>query len=672
MSCLMFSLVVVQFFSFTVLTGQVVDPSGNPIPEARVFYEPGIGGALQEVRASGDGRFAFADLPLGGLGVFAIAPGWSFGGRHVHINPGETLEPLRIVLQRPASLDGRVMDPRGDAIAGARITRIALLDEHMVGIPLAKLRAFGIEEPQSDSNGRFTIDNLPQGGTVAVKAAHSSYAQESQENIPVGSSNLRLTMYQGALIEGSVESREQRVPVSNTAIIIRNAQPPHDTTTVLSDSFGRFSVRLKPGVYLYQAAGVGIMSPGWERLVVTGESPHPRMNLRVAGKGTIRGKINDAVTGNPIPDVRITLLANGNVAALTRTSASGAFQLEAAEGENRIRITTAPGYRTPAGGDTIVQLQAGENFELPDFWLAPLGGFKLHVLDEDAASPVPQAVISLFEPRQYGFHRSDNMGMAELRIQQIPESGRIIGLAEDMSGQKSALFSIADAEISTPARVQLLSNSEVRGRVVNESGRALAGLEVGGVYPGEAHEEPVLLWRTFSDMNGYFHWPAQTPGVPTRCVVRGQGDQHGESGLFSLSPGDVKDIGNIVLTGGRTGKSMQGNSIRIRQFTALCPNDMQVRDFEGEPLLLCFVTIHELPVVENGLAHLRAVLGNHMPNTALVLAEQSQTDCEGLSFPVIRGTNPGLPTTYLLDAEHKVQWVTSGIPSVSLLRRHLE
>ncbi len=672
MSCLLCSLALVQFFSYTVLTGQVVDPSGNPIPEARVFYEPGIGGALQVVQASNDGHFAFADIPLGGLGVFAIAPGWSYGGRHVTINPGEVLEPLRIVLKRPASLDGRVMDPRGDAIAGARITRIALLGEHMVGIPLAKLRAFNIEEPQSDSNGRFSIENLPQGGTVAVKAAHSSYAQESQDNIPVGSSNLRLTMYQGALIEGSVESRDQQVPVSNTAIIIRNAQPPHDTTTVLSDSFGRFSVRLKPGVYLYQAAGVGIMSPGWERLVVTGESPHPRMNLRVAGKGTIRGKVNDAVTGNPIPEVRITLMANGNVAALARTSASGAFQLEAAEGENRIRITTAPGYRTPAGGDTIVQLQAGENYELPDFWLAPLGGIKLHVLDEDATSPVPQAVISLLEPRQYGFHRSDNSGLAELRIQQIPDSGRIIGLAEDTSGHKSALFSIADVEINTPARVQLLSNGEVRGRVVNEAGRALSGLEVGGVYPGEAHEEPVLLWRTFSDANGNFHWPAQTPGVPMRCVVRGQGDQHGESGLFSLSPGEMKDTGNIVLTGGRSGKSMQGSSIRVRQFTALCPEEVSLRDLEGHPLLLCFVTTPEILVVENGLAHLRAVLGNFMPNTVLVITEPSPVQCEDLTFPVLRGTNPGLPTTYLLDADHKVQWETAGIPPVSIMRRYLE
>ncbi len=667
MSCALHVLLLLHVVASTTLTGQVVEASGEPIPEARVFYEPGIGGALQETRATEEGHFRFTDLPLGGVGVFAIAPGWSFGGRHVQVNLGDNPAPLRIVLHRPASVSGRVEDPGGDAVEGARVTRIALLGEHMVGIPLAKLQALGFEEPRSDQRGRFAIENLPRGGAVAVKVAHSAYAQESQEDIPVGSSNLRLTMHPGSFIEGMVESLVQGIPVADTAIIIRNAQPPHDTITVLSDEFGRFTVRLKPGVYLYQAAGLGIMSPGWEQLVVTGELPHPRMNLRVAGMGRIRGIVRDAVSSNPISDVRITLMSDGNVAAVARTSSSGEFLLEAAEGENRIRIAAAPGYRTPSGGDTVLTLEAGETFELPDFWLAPLGDIRLDILDADGETPLPQAVVSLLAPRQYGLHRSNDAGRVSLRVQQIPESGRVVGLAEDAQGMRSGLFSIQETDMGETAQVQVLDNATVRGRIVNDAGRGLSGLEVGGIYPGDEDEDPVLLWRSYTDATGYFEWLAQTPGVPMHVVARDDALQTGESDMFIFSPGEHREIGEIVVSGGQSAEAMQATMIDLNDFTPLCPDSMTMQRFVDEALLLCFVTTAELPVMENALAHLRAVLGAAMPEVLLVLPTQTVLDCESYSFPISYGPNQGKPTTYMLDSAHQVKRVTDGVPPLSFV-----
>ena len=58
----------------STLSGQVVNEAGEPIPEARVFAEPGLTGALLETQTAADGRFHFDDISPGDLGLFAVAP----------------------------------------------------------------------------------------------------------------------------------------------------------------------------------------------------------------------------------------------------------------------------------------------------------------------------------------------------------------------------------------------------------------------------------------------------------------------------------------------------------------------------------------------------------------------------------------------------------------------
>ena len=106
-------------------------------------------------------------------------------------------------------------------------------------------------------------------------------------------------------------------------VLIRNTQPPFDSTGVRTGATGDFSLKLKPGVYLAQASGGDAKSPGWERLLVPDEPPFPKLRLVLTGLGSIHGVLKDARTEAPVENARIALTTHGNRAAVTRTGPTG-------------------------------------------------------------------------------------------------------------------------------------------------------------------------------------------------------------------------------------------------------------------------------------------------------------------------------------------------------------
>ncbi len=272
------------------LSGQVVGPSGQPVAMAQVFAEPSISALLATVQASADGAFRFEDVTPGTVGVFALAEGFSFGGTTVKLAAGDSVSNLDIHLYEPDHVSGRVINQKKDPVAEAQITRIALLGESKVGIPLSKLAAFNIKVPVSDNDGRFAIERLPKGQNVALKIGHPRYAQEAVDNVAVGNKDVQVMLYNGVLIRGTVLSQSRGLSLASASVIIQNAAPPYDSVVTNTDAAGNFAVQLKPGVYVYQASGGGYQTPGWERLTVTGELPDMKISLRALGAGTVRGK----------------------------------------------------------------------------------------------------------------------------------------------------------------------------------------------------------------------------------------------------------------------------------------------------------------------------------------------------------------------------------------------
>jgi len=647
------------FAGASSLSGHVVDAAGSPVAGAHVFVEPGLGAALLETVSSADGAWRFEGLVSGQTGLFAIADGLAFGGQTV--TAGGQVSGQTVRLDNAASLHGKVVDARGHPIQGARVTRAALLGATKVAIPLAKLRGFGFEEPVSDEAGRFVLPGLPEHGTVALKLAHPAYAQEAVSGIAVGGT-VEVTLHQGLFVEGEVLSREGHLPVVDVTVMVRNAQPPHDTVVTKTDVTGAFAMRLKPGVYSCQAVTSQVRSPGWQGLTVTGEGPVPRVRLHVAGMGRIRGKVCDAVTSEPIAGAKVRLDTEGHMAAIVRSAPSGEFVLSAMAGDNVVRLDSAPGYRAPEQSAIRVQVAEGAERALPTFWLAPIPTHLVRVIDPHER-PAPGVGVTVLWPQQFGWRRSDGEGRVRLEFASLPPKGAIVGLAEHTTEPLGALFAL-DRDDTEEALVKLFALGSVHGRVVDPKGVAIEGAVVAGLLG----EDGLPLWRTTTGTDGTFTWPAVVPDVHYHAVVSiGQAEPR-PAGAFSVEPAGQKDLGELVFEGGR-GASWRGKTLlwyRERLLAGTLPGR---RERKGRPAVVAYCQPDEAAMVIEGLVVTRELAADKRLVLAVVV--NGGTAAEGAPIPVLSGQAPATATTYVLGGDGKVVFETFGLPPLVTLQRLL-
>lgn len=649
----------------SAISGTVLDADQHPIAGAQVFVEPGLAGQLRRTTSDAVGAFAFEDVMPGAVGVFAIAPGKGFGGLHVNVAVADEVPPMSLVLYPASSISGKISDPKGNPIAGARITRAALQGRGKVGIPFAKLAAFGFEEPISAADGTFSVPNLPEGEQVALKAGHPLYAQEAVWEVPVGAEGYAITMYQGVLLEGTVLTRAQRTPVARASVLVANAQPPQDTSVASTNAFGEFSLRVKPGVYLCQAAASGLQSPAWERLTVLGDAPRAKVQLLVAGSGSIRGALKNASTGLPIAGARLLLEYGGSIAAMVRTGTTGEYRFDAAEGANIVRFEVAPGFLAPASTSVGVQIAEGQEVHMPDMWLAPIPAFRAQVLDS-AGAPVSGAAITLLRPLQFGWTRTDDSGWVQLAVGQVPPEGAIIGIAEHPARREGALFSLRE-DASGGGRIQLFPLSRLSGKAVSSIGTPAGGCIVGGVFPGEKTGDELVLWMGITKDDGSFSWDSLVPGVPQRMVVWSGDSAAGESALVNTEPGGAVEIENVTVDPFVPGSSIVGQTLDLAEFEPKCGPLLEKRGEAKVPTLALFCEAAEAEAVISGLAYsLRPWLAEDSLRVAVVV--EGSYVCNSAPFPVLSGEAPGTATMYLMTRESKVVFECFGMPPLDAFR----
>ena len=109
------------------IEGRVVDASGNPIADARVFVEMGLGGPLDATHSARDGGFSFHNVrPSNPATVFAIRDGYSFGGKSERVAIAAEIRGMEIRLGRPGSVSGKVSNHLGESRCGIKKSRRAV------------------------------------------------------------------------------------------------------------------------------------------------------------------------------------------------------------------------------------------------------------------------------------------------------------------------------------------------------------------------------------------------------------------------------------------------------------------------------------------------------------------------------------------------------------------
>ena len=648
----------------STVSGVVVDLSDAPVADAQVFLEPGRSAPLRQIETGTNGAFAFDEVDPGLLGVFAYASGYAFGGMTLNVRVAEDVAGLRVALREPESVRGKIAGVDGEPIPKAKVTPLLAVGGTKVGIPFEKLTAFGFAECLSDKQGRFVLDALPAGGAVSLKICHPLYAQEGLSEVLVGENNVQVQLENGMVLEGTALSRDGGVPVANIDVIIRNSRPPHDSVSTRTGYGGRFTVRLKPGIYACQASGSELRSAGWQRIVVGGSEAAQPVRVYVSGIAEVTGNVLDAVSGEPVAGAELESSAFGVRSSVAATGPSGEYRFEVIEGESMIRLQSTPGYLLPDRSVARVTLARGQVVELPTFWVKPIPAFRVEVIDGDG-NPAPGVIVTVIRPTQYRWRVTDAAGRVELAVATVPKEGRVLGMAEHPAKPLGALFAL-ERNGETYARVLLLPLATVTGQVTTPKGKGLGGAVVGAVFQEDASATPLPLWRTISRSDGSFEWAGVVPNVAMACVAFIDPDHFGRSEPFALEPAASEDIGRLVVDGGKTVRSQFGRPLAWRDHPAQAGATPQVTVEESAQTLVMYCTVDEAWMAIDALDAVRQILGDRAPVCVAVVDGVWQGGPS--SIPVLRGQAPGPATTYLVGPQGKVVLETSGVPPLRALQ----
>ncbi len=640
--------------------GTVYDENGFGMPNAYVFLEPDLFSPLIRVQTDENGRFKFSSVKAGKVGVFAFAPGKSFSGVSPSVGFDDEVGGIMIRMSSPVSVEGKVVDPAGNPISGARVERIALLAEDKVAIPFDKLGELGIDAPTTDASGRFVVNNVPAGKRLALKIVHPSYAQVAVDDVdPQGS--IKIVMEPGVFVRGRVYVRGTTTGVANVNVLFRSDVPPYDTVLARTNLKGEFAVRLRPAVYASRVESENIRSLGWEKVSVPPSGIPHDIVLYASKAATIHGKVLDAATREPVAGARLSLYAADNLADVGRTNSDGIYRFRVGEGDSIVELVAAPGYQVPRNNKVKVFVPAGQEVEMPVFWLVRNPSVTLRVEDEQGR-PVVDGAVSMFRPQQLGLQRTDENGRASVRVAFVPDDGVVVGFVEDPNAGKGAVFH-CDVRTVTDMRVVVKPFVRVQGKVLNKRNEPVQGVIVFAKLanaPGTG--EPEFLWRTISQSDGSFAWDWCPAGVRISCGASDGVQTSQEVLLDVLGTPDADQPIRLVLDTREKQRSFSGDVFPWGE--ALLPTQARPEP-TGKSSLILFCSSQEALIMANVIEMLRQSWG--FPIQFVFLVEDESKEKQAMEPTVLFGKRPGLAGGYLLDKDGKVVLETFGIPPLSAL-----
>jgi hypothetical protein len=242
------------------LSGVVVDVAGKPVPAAAIRlvlesdrFPRTTGGEPADwlaTKTGTDGRFVFPDLPAGARATFLVdapekasLPGYSAGeDQELQYTPGQ--KGIRLVLKPEGRIEGTLLDPNGNAIAGTLVRAYE-------GDFTAKTTV------TTEANGRFVVGGLDAGKhslrLVSGRAPADFVAGRRGIAVENGrtTSGVKLQARAGGLIEVTVTDANDR-SLAGASVNVQQqpvAEGLGDSGYGATDDKGTIRFRLEPGLY---------------------------------------------------------------------------------------------------------------------------------------------------------------------------------------------------------------------------------------------------------------------------------------------------------------------------------------------------------------------------------------------------------------------------------------
>lgn len=542
--------------------------------------ETAADGLAETTETDAEGGFRFPSLRAraGYALVIRHAPYRDVVRKGIAIAKDRTTDVGEILLGAPTTLAGEVVDAAGRSVGRAQVQvfvdrsrpdrfdlRAGMFDLQAAADPLAEAEVL--------SDGRFTVKDLSPGRYL-LRVSAPGYATAFRTDVRVTlderSGSVRVVLDPGAGWYGTVKDEDGR-PVGG-ARLVAVALPGErlqrlDRVDVLSEADGSYRLdTLVAGVrYFVEVWGEGY-APTGQALVAQGVV---RRDVVVVRSGRMEGRVTDRISGAPVVQAQVTLLA-GQATTLspvsTVTDAEGRYVLaHVAPGPLLLFSVKAGGYDAfGTGGDGFGgrRIVAGETTVF-DVTLTPGATVGGRVTGPDGRA-VAYATVALVDPcRRWegeetaltdatgrylvtGLHA----GAYELRVT-APGFAPIVDEAESRV--------VVPPDLQPVVRDIVLSAGAVLvGRVRTPEGAPQGGASVGVSASGP----PELRARVrdlvaVTDPAGGFRLLGVPPGVDLVVAATHDAWVRGTLGPLRLLPGQQQEV-TLVL---RTGATLPGRVV---------------------------------------------------------------------------------------------------------------
>lgn len=405
------------------VAGVVSDDKGQPAGGARVRIQrdPSMralfrGASLQSVfgqltaMTGPDGAFLLRGLPAFKGAILEASKTGFASARKLGMSwkTGEQVKGVTLAMKRGLTAAGKVVDAQAIAIAGAQI----YAQKRDVGPGGGRggiaIRAGGAQADKPDAvsgaDGTFTVGGLEEGD-YAVAVTRDGYARKAVASLEVKGPDVSkwppIVLSAGMTVGGSVKS-VQGQPVIGAQIFAAGETTgrPLDAS---SDVDGKFHIG---GLAADRPIMLMISADGFAPVQRNVTPPAEDLAIVLKSTGTVRGRVEDAGTKNPITDFTISRtggggfggfniqIRNGQVTNGDRSfqSADGTFELtDVPPGKWTIRASASSYRNADVSGVEVVEGETKEGVALS---LKKGGSLNGRVLDPQKGTGVPNASVT--------------------------------------------------------------------------------------------------------------------------------------------------------------------------------------------------------------------------------------------------------------------------------------
>lgn len=257
-----------------------------------------------------------------------------------------------------------IVEPGGHSISGALVGP----DGRPVGLAtiVAGLesngrasRGFRAEKTFTAHDGQFTLTDL-QAGLFTLWAVHPDYPDAELKGVAAGSKSVKLQLPRDTSVAGAVTDQEGK-PVAAFSVVAVPGPAAGETpeqrrrrqmdvfekpTVRVHDPGGVFRLRrLTPGNYELMVAAADGRAGSAVVMVEAGEQ-RTAVKIALATGLRVTGRVLELQGGAPIVGAEVRAFGPGNARVQATTGPDGAFALENAPADTKVRLSISGDHRT--------------------------------------------------------------------------------------------------------------------------------------------------------------------------------------------------------------------------------------------------------------------------------------------------------------------------------------